>query len=44
MTTQAKNTICIWYDKGAEDAAQFYAATFPYSSVGAVHHAPGDFP
>jgi predicted 3-demethylubiquinone-9 3-methyltransferase (glyoxalase superfamily) len=44
MTTPAKNTICLWYDGNAEEAAQFYAATFPDSSVGAVHHAPGDFP
>jgi len=33
----AKNTICLWYDKDAEAAARFYAATFPNSSVGAVH-------
>ena len=39
-----KNTICIWYDDGALDAAQFYARTFPDSSVGGVHRAPGDFP
>ena len=44
MTTPAKNTVCIWYDGGAEDAARFYAATFPDSSVGAVLRAPGDFP
>ena len=44
MTTPAKNTVCLWYDGGAEDAARFYADTFPDSSVGAVHHAPGDFP
>jgi predicted 3-demethylubiquinone-9 3-methyltransferase (glyoxalase superfamily) len=44
MTTPAKNTICLWYDGGAEEAAQFYADTFPDSSVTAVHHAPGDFP
>ena len=44
MTTPAKNTICLWYDGGAENAARFYAATFPDSSVGAVLHAPGDFP
>ena len=44
MTTPAKNTICLWYDKDAEEAARFYAATFPDSSVGAVHRAPGDFP
>ncbi|HEY4133372.1 MAG TPA: VOC family protein [Gemmatimonadaceae bacterium] len=40
----AKNTICLWYDKDAEAAARFYAATFPNSSVTAVHGAPGDFP
>jgi predicted 3-demethylubiquinone-9 3-methyltransferase (glyoxalase superfamily) len=40
----AKNTICLWFDRDAEDAARFYAATFPYSSVDAVHHAPGDYP
>jgi predicted 3-demethylubiquinone-9 3-methyltransferase (glyoxalase superfamily) len=39
-----KNTICLWYDGGALDAATFYAATFPDSAVGAVHHAPGDYP
>ena len=44
MAKQAKNTICIWYDRGAEDAARFYAKTFPDSSVGAVLRAPGDFP
>ena len=39
-----KNTICIWYDKDAEAAAHFYAATFPDSAVTAVHRAPGDYP
>ena len=39
-----KNTICLWYDGTALEAAQFYAKTFPDSSVGAVHRAPGDFP
>jgi predicted 3-demethylubiquinone-9 3-methyltransferase (glyoxalase superfamily) len=39
-----KNTICLWYDKDAEAAARFYAQTFPNSSVGAVHRAPGDYP
>jgi 2-polyprenyl-6-hydroxyphenyl methylase/3-demethylubiquinone-9 3-methyltransferase len=39
-----KNTICLWYDGDAEDAARFYAATFPDSSVGAVMRAPGDYP
>src|SRR5512141_2297755 len=44
MTTPAKNTVCLWYNGGAEEAARFYAKTFPNSSVGAVHRAPGDFP
>jgi predicted 3-demethylubiquinone-9 3-methyltransferase (glyoxalase superfamily) len=39
-----KNTICLWYDHEAEEAAQFYAHTFPDSTVGAVHRAPSDFP
>jgi predicted 3-demethylubiquinone-9 3-methyltransferase (glyoxalase superfamily) len=39
-----KNTICLWYDNDAEAAARFYAATFPDSAVGAVFHAPGDYP
>lgn len=44
MTKIAKNTVCLWYDGSAEDAARFYAATFPDSSVDAVQRAPGDFP
>jgi len=39
-----KNTICLWFDKDAEEAARFYAATFPDSRVTAVHKAPGDYP
>lgn len=40
----AKNMICLMYDKDAEQAANFYAKTFPNSSVGAVHRAPMDYP
>jgi 2-polyprenyl-6-hydroxyphenyl methylase/3-demethylubiquinone-9 3-methyltransferase len=40
----AKNTICLWFDGTALEAAQFYAATFPDSAVGAIHRAPGDYP
>src|SRR5262250_1577114 len=40
----AKNTICLWYDKDAEAAARFYAATFPDSALGAIHRAPSDYP
>ena len=39
-----RNTICLWYDGDALEAANFYAATFPDSRVDAVHHAPGDYP
>lgn len=42
MTT--KNTICLWFDKDAQEAANFYASVFPDSQVGAVHKAPADFP
>jgi predicted 3-demethylubiquinone-9 3-methyltransferase (glyoxalase superfamily) len=41
---QPKNIICLWFDKDAEQAARFYAATFPNSKVTAVSEAPGDFP
>jgi 2-polyprenyl-6-hydroxyphenyl methylase/3-demethylubiquinone-9 3-methyltransferase len=44
MMKPAKNTICLWYDGDAEEAARFYAKTFPDSSVGAVHLAPGNYP
>lgn len=39
-----KNTICLWYDGSALEAARFYAATFPDSAVGAIHRAPADYP
>ena len=42
--TPAKNTICLWYNGAAEEAARFYAATFPDSAVRAVHRAPSDYP
>jgi 2-polyprenyl-6-hydroxyphenyl methylase/3-demethylubiquinone-9 3-methyltransferase len=44
MAKPAKNTICLWYDGTAEEAAGFYAKTFPDSAVTAVHRAPSDFP
>ncbi len=42
--TMNKNTICLWYDHDAEEAANFYAKIFPNSKVIAVHSAPGDYP
>ncbi len=39
-----KNTICLWYNHDAEDAARFYTATFPNSSIEAIHRAPADYP
>ena len=41
---QSKNTICLWFDRDAEDAARFYAETFPDSAVTGVFRAPSDFP
>lgn len=40
----AKNTICLWYDTEAEEAARFYASVFPDSAVNGVHRAPADYP
>src|SRR5450432_1586696 len=44
MTMKSKNTICLWFNKDAHEAARFYAATFPNSQVTAVHSAPSDYP
>ncbi len=44
MVHHPKTTICLWYDGDAEEAARFYARTFPDSAVRAVFHAPGDYP
>lgn len=44
MNTRNKNTVCLWFDGTAAEAAAFYAATFPDSSVGATLRAPGDYP
>jgi predicted 3-demethylubiquinone-9 3-methyltransferase (glyoxalase superfamily) len=44
MQMTSKNTICLWFNKDAQEAARFYAATFPDSKVTAVHKAPSDFP
>lgn len=40
----AKNTICLWFDKDAEGAANFYASVFPDSKVNNVFYAPSDYP
>jgi len=39
-----KNTVCLWFDGAALEAATFYSATFPDSAVGAVYRAPSDNP
>jgi 2-polyprenyl-6-hydroxyphenyl methylase/3-demethylubiquinone-9 3-methyltransferase len=44
MEMTSKNTVCLWYDGTALNAAQFYAVTFPDSEVKAIHRAPGDYP
>jgi 2-polyprenyl-6-hydroxyphenyl methylase/3-demethylubiquinone-9 3-methyltransferase len=40
----SKNTVCLWFDGTAQEAAQFYAETFPDSAVGTIHRAPGNYP
>ena len=42
--TIPKATICLWFDRDAEEAARFYADTFPGSALRAMHRAPADFP
>ncbi len=39
-----KNTICIWYEGGAEEAARFYAKTVPNSALDAIRYVPVDYP
>ncbi len=39
-----KATLFLWYNNNAEEAANFYAATFPDSEVSTVHYAPADYP
>ena len=40
----SKGTICLWFERDAEEAARFYAGLFPNSSLGAIHKAPSDYP
>ena len=42
--TIPKNLVCLWFDGTAEDAANFYAATFPDTRVNAIHRAPDNYP
>jgi len=44
MADKIKIAPCLWFNKNAEEAAKFYAATFPDSRITAVHKAPGDYP
>ncbi len=41
---KSKNVICLWFEKDAKEAAEFYAATFPDSHIISVNEAPGDYP
>jgi len=44
MNNKIKIQPCLWFNKNAEEAARFYAATFPDSRVTAVHKSPSDYP
>ena len=45
MNTRVPETlVCLWYEHNAKEAAEFYARTFPGSSVGASQTAPTDYP
>ncbi|MEL7643098.1 MAG: VOC family protein [bacterium] len=44
MKQTAKNSVCLWYNGDAGEAARFYTATFPDSSIDGVYRAPGDYP
>jgi 2-polyprenyl-6-hydroxyphenyl methylase/3-demethylubiquinone-9 3-methyltransferase len=44
MTLLAKNQVCLWYDRDALDAAEFYAATFPDTRITDVQRSPSDYP
>lgn len=35
---------CLWFDRAAEDAARFYAETFPDTRIDDIWLAPGDIP
>jgi len=44
MTDKITIATCLWFNKNAEEAAKFYAATFPNSRITAVHKSPSDYP
>jgi 2-polyprenyl-6-hydroxyphenyl methylase/3-demethylubiquinone-9 3-methyltransferase len=44
VENKIKIATCLWFNKNAEEAAKFYAATFPDSRVTAVHKSPTDYP
>jgi 2-polyprenyl-6-hydroxyphenyl methylase/3-demethylubiquinone-9 3-methyltransferase len=41
---RAKNQVCLWYDREAEEAANFYASVFPDTAVEGVHRSLTDYP
>ena len=44
MTARTRIATCLWFDKNAEEAAKFYAATFPDSRITSVLRSPVDYP
>ena len=44
LTNKIAMATCLWFNKNAEEAAKFYAATFPDSRVDAVHKSPSHYP
>lgn len=39
-----KNNVCLWFNHNAEEAATFYAETFPDTRIESITRAPGDYP
>lgn len=39
-----KNTVCLWFEHEAEEAARFYTNLFPQSHLGSIIKAPSDYP
>lgn len=44
MNDKTRIRPCLWFNKDAEEAAEFYAATFPDTRIDLIQRAPGDYP